>query len=67
MLLYDDHIEGFKKVINFKSGAQINGYKQSMYHFRELISNYHSKILPLNENKIEIGKMFDEPTSIVDI
>jgi hypothetical protein len=64
MVLYDDHITSFEKVIKFKSGAQIKGYKQTMYHFREWISIYHSKILPLSENKIAIGNMFDDPTSI---
>jgi len=64
MVLYDDHITSFERVIKFKTEAQINAYYQTMYHFREWISIYHSKILPLSENKIAIGNMFDEPTSI---
>ncbi len=64
MVLYDDHITSFNRVIEFKTEAQINGYKQTMYHFREWISNYYKMIFPLAENKIEIGSMFDEPNTI---
>jgi hypothetical protein len=66
MVLYDDHITSFNRVRKFKTVHQIIGYKQTMYHFREWISNYYTKIVPLGDNRIEIGAMFDEPTSIVD-
>jgi len=65
MVSYDDHILTYERVIKFKTEAQINAYYQTMYHFREWISIYHSKILPLSENKIAIGNMFDEPTPII--
>lgn len=57
---YNSEVKVYKSMIDKLNIDQINTAKQSFYYFREYLHTFHGRILPIEENKIIIGKINDE-------